>query len=116
MEKPEEEKKEEKPEYKLPTATQTVNRIRDEVFLHGEEFRRNHPELVERLAVLLSGVHRGTEIFIENKGREYNMDDVRSCLDGLGYEVHASHLYVNNPFGPFRIVWWPDNKTNPFLG
>lgn len=100
----------------IPTAEQMAHRIRDEVYLNGEEFRKNHPEMVARVAGLLNGIHRGRELFIENKRREFNIDEVTACLDGLGYEVKPAHPMVSNPFGAFRITWWPDNEPNPFLG
>lgn len=100
----------------LQTAAAMVSRIKDEVYLHGESFRQEHPELVDKLAALLAGVHRGTEIYVENKRREFNVDDVTACLDGLGYEVKPAHPMVTNAYGPFRITWWPDGKANPFLG
>lgn len=100
----------------IPQASSMVERIKQEVLMGGAAFRKAHPELVNKLATLLSGIHRGKEIYIENKHHEYNMDDVTMCLDGLGYEVKPAHPEWRNPYGAFRIVWWPDGEPNPYLG
>ena len=100
----------------IPTASALVERIRGDVMRAGEEFRSTHPELVRRLSELLGSIKCGREIYVENRHREFNVSEVTQCLYGLGYEVKPAHPMVQNDYGAFRIVWWPDNKPNPYLG
>lgn len=100
----------------IPQASSMVERIKREVLKNGAAYRKEHPEMVNRLAKLLGNIHRGKEIYIENKHKEFNMDEVTICLDGLGYEVKPAHPEWRNPYGAFRILWWPDGEPNPYLG
>ena len=100
----------------IPTAVQMVDRIKNDVAREGETYRKTHPELARRLVVLLGSIKCGREIYIENRGHEFNIDEVTRCLYGLGYEVKPAHPMVNNPHGAFRILWWPETDSNPFLG
>lgn len=100
----------------IPTASQMVERIKTDVAREGETYRKEHPELVRRLSELLGSIKCGREIYIENRRHEFNIDEVTHCLFGLGYEVKPAHPMVNNPYGAFRILWWPETKSNPYLG
>jgi hypothetical protein len=100
----------------IPTASETVARIVKEVRADGEQYRKEHPEAVRKVAGLIAGVHRGSEIYVENRHREFSIEEVTRCLHGLGYTVKPAHPMVNNPYGPFRVLWWPDDNMNPYLG
>lgn len=100
----------------IPTAGAMVERIKADLAEDGKNFRKEHPDLVRRMAELLAGVKCGTEIYIDNRHGEYNIDEVTRCLHGLGYEVKPAHPMVSNPHGAFRILWWLDDKPNPYLG
>lgn len=99
----------------IPTAKEQCDRIARERAAAGRAFREAHPELVDRLAALLSGATAGTSVFVNNSRREYNVDEVVECLAGLGYEVKLSNAMVQNPYGAFRIIWYPDDKAAPEL-
>ena len=100
----------------IPCAEKLVKRIKDDLYTRGKQFRESHPDVVRRVSDLLANVHCGRDIYVENRHREFNIDEVKECLAGLGYEVKPAHPMVMNPYGAFRIVWWPDDKPNPYLG
>lgn len=93
----------------IPTADEQCDRILGELSDAGEKFRAEHPELVNRLATLLKGVHRGTNIYVSNGERRFNISEVISCLDGLGYVVEPVNGMVQSEYQPFRIRWCRDN-------
>lgn len=99
----------------IPTAKEQCERIARERAAAGEAFRAGHPELVAKLAELLGNVSEGPGVFVGNQHREYNIDEVRQCLAGLGYEVKVQNPMIQNPYAPFRIVWSADERSAPEL-
>ena len=99
----------------IPTAKEQCERIARDRAAAGEAYRAAHPELVAKLADLLGKATGGQWVFVGNSPREYNIDEVRECLAGLGYEVKVQNPMIQNPYAPFRIVWSPDEKPAPEL-
>jgi len=93
----------------IPTADEQCTRILGELKDGGEKFRAEHPQLANALAKLLKGVHRGTNIYVQNNDRKYSLPDVIACLDGLGYVVEPVNSMVQNDYMPFRIRWCNDH-------
>jgi hypothetical protein len=93
----------------IPTASEQCDRILGELKDGGEKFRAEHPELVNKLATLLKGVHRGTHVYVKNTYHRFRVCDVIACLDGLGYVVEPVNSMVQNDYLPFRIRWCRDN-------
>ena len=94
----------------IPTADEQCTRILGELKDGGEKFRAEHPQLVNDLAKLLNGVHRGTNIYVQNNDRKYRVMEVIACLDGLGYVVEPVNSMVQNEYMPFRIRWCRDDS------
>ena len=68
----------------IPTAAATCRRIAGRLAISGAEYRESHPQLANELAALINGVERGTELYVGNQNRKFNIHEVRQCLDGLG--------------------------------
>lgn len=100
----------------LPTAEEMAARIRSDLANRGKEFRRTHPDLVKRLAEFLGGIHAGSEVFVNNAKKQFNVDEVTECLYGLGYEVRRANAMINSAYGGFWIRWCPADKNDPTLG
>jgi hypothetical protein len=99
----------------IPTAAATCRRIAGRLAISGAEYRESHPQLANELAALINGVERGTEVYVANQTRKFNIHEVRQCLDGLGYTVTAVNAMVNNPHVPFTISWDSDGSPQKAL-
>ena len=97
----------------FPTALQMKARIETETAARGEEYRKAHPQLTANLMNYLANIHEGEAVLVNaNRRREFIYDEVKQCLEGLGYQVQASAnggMVVGgaSPYIPFWIRWVP---------
>ena len=97
----------------FPTAAEMKTRIETETATRGEAYRKAHPQLTKNLMNYLANIHEGEAVLVNSRNRrEFTYDEVKQCLEGLGYQIQASAnggMVVSgaNPYIPFWIRWVP---------
>ena len=97
----------------FPTAAEMKARIETETVARGAAYRKAHPQLTTNLLNYLANIHEGESVLVNaNHHREFTYDEVKQCLEGLGYQIQASAnggMVVGgaSPYMPFWIRWVP---------
>ena len=97
----------------FPTASEMKARIESETATRGEAYRKAHPQLTKNLINYLATIHEGEAVLVNSRNRrEFTYEEVKQCLEGLGYQIQASAnggMVVSgaNPYIPFWIRWVP---------